>query len=378
MSKLIVVGENRELARKVQVDIVTTSDPNPAALRFARLCIQQHQDVAEAFSEGTLDKEYLGAALCRYFPEDELCHVGQVVQYLVDEHEQIGGDGVIMLLNPTTGKAMARLTSEDFYVPAPVPREDGTMVKRTLQVKPELLGLITQYQHDKGRDDSLQETMLSRIPTLLPEVAKRQTLFVTQRGRKEVASLIHERLGGIIEGAWGIAKALFDDFPRVAEPLPDGPWGRDFELTAESKVGVQDLLSRNLKFDPVSGATASIATGWARLIGVELLSYATTFGDSLWASEEELSQEGLYISGPETSKKILGQTLVCSAPEGIAVYLTGPVGNLYLRDYETQYREVHEKWTLKCTALGTLYVDWSRVRMYRVEGIDTDPPVEIV
>jgi hypothetical protein len=260
------------------------------------------------------------------------------------------------------------------------------MAKRAPQVKPELLAMITQYQHDKGRDESLQETMLSRIPnrSFLPEVDKRKTLFVTGRGRKQTAAMIHDRLGALIEDATGISKALFELFPRVSEPLTitrgtEPHWERDFEWTAAVKVGVQDPTTQSLRFDQVAGSTASITTTWARLLGVDLFSYVMTLGGLLAAKEADLSRDGLYLCGPETSKRVSGRTLVVGVTEGFALYLpTRSVGNLYLRDYETQYREVHGKWTLKCTSLGTLYVDWSRIRVFQVEGIDTDPSVEIV
>lgn len=385
MSKLTILGENQNLARKVQVDIVTAADPHPGALLFARECIRQHGDVAEAFSGDKVDLDYLDTALRRYFPEEEAYRVPQVVQYLVDEHEQLGGDGSILLLDPTSGRAMARLSPEDFYVPAMVPRESGNMVSRGPQVKPELMGMITQHLHDTGRDKVLRETMLSRIPqggNLPVEVTKRQTLFVTKGGRKQTAALVHDRLSGLIDGATGIAKALFDLFPRVAEPIVleegvEGYWTRPVEWTATVQRGVQDPTTQNLRFDPVVGATASITTSWARLLGYELVKYAVTLGGRV-ATPEQLSWPGLYIAGPDTSKRIAGHTLVVNAPEGVAVYLEQGAGKLHVADYGTEYREVHDKWSVKCTVLGTLYGDWSRMRVMQVEGVEADPVTEIV
>jgi hypothetical protein len=380
MSKLTVIGENLDLARKVQVDIVTSADPNPASLLFARQCIQKHADLTEAFSAGAVDRELLGNALASYFPEEEAFRIDQVVKYLADEHEQIGGNGGIFLLNPTTGHAIARLSPEDFYVPAPVPREDGSIAKRDPQVKPEILALISQHQHDKGRDDILRETMLSRIPNrgFLPEVDKRQTLFVTGKGRKQVAAIIHDRLGGLIDGASGITKSLFDLFPRVLEPPSHDTWECPFEWTSVVKVGVQDPTTQNLKFDLVEGATASITANWARGLGADLLFQARLM-EAPVANEKDLTQEGLYLCAPETSKRIPGRTLVAGFMEGFCLYLPSQaVGNLYLKDYGTEYREFHGKWLLKCTVEGTLYVDWSRIRALKVEGVDTDPSVELV
>jgi hypothetical protein len=96
------------------------------------------------------------------------------------------------------------------------------------------------------------------------------------------------------------------------------------------------------------------------------------------ATQEGLSLPGLYISGPETSKKVYGKCLVTNVPEGQVLYLAGEAGLLQVKDYETEYREVHEKWNLKCRVLGTLYVDRSKVKVFEVEGVDVDPTVQVL
>jgi hypothetical protein len=389
MSKLVFHGENADLASKLQVSVNTTAKPSPAALLFARTIIRQHGEVQEAFDASTVDREYLTTTLRSYFPAEEAHGIPDVVAYLADEHEQLGS-GHTFIISHETGLPVAKLTAEDFYVPAPVPREDGRMVDRGPQIKPEILAAITLHYHDKARDTSLEDFALSRQPKgLTLGAAKRQTMVVTKAGRKSTAAQIHDQLGSLISNARGIAKELFDFFPDLPEmgdfsdvdPLwVDQLWAKTFDWVATIKRGVQDSHTSNLRFDSVSQATSSVTTSWARSLGYDLLSYASykSARQHKMSGGGDLDKVGLYIAGPETSKQIRGRTLVVNGPEGLALYLSQPVGHLSIRDYLTENRDVHDRWTMRCTVSGTVYVDWGKISMYEVPLSEEDPVVEIV
>jgi len=256
-----------------------------------------------------------------------------------------------------------------------VPREDGTMVPRTPTVKPEIQAAIVLHHHDQDRDSKLQEVMLSRVPNYVPvHVAERQTMFVTRKGRKQVASIIHDRLPFLIDGADNVTKRVFDFFPRV-DQAPEG--GLDFEWTATVSQGVQDPTAQSMKFDVIHHISTLVAAKWARELGASLLSEARKRG--VHEKVTDLSRkEGLYICHADTAYQWYTPRFIAPGQGGLAVYLESPVGSIYIRDYVTEHREIHDKWTIHSTVTGTILIDWDKIKVYDVGVEEYDLEVEIV
>jgi hypothetical protein len=375
MSKLVTRNHNPEFEKKVNVAIATKAAPDAGLLLLARELVRQKGDIQEAFYGDEVDREYLARALGRYLTTEHGSRLKEVAEYLSDEREQLGSD--MLMISPVTGKAMARLSPSDFYTPAPVPREDGALVNRDPTIKPEVQSAILLHYHDKDRDEKLEAAMLSRVPNSLPVgVAEKKTLFVTRRGRKQVASMIHDRLPFLIEGAHNYIREMFDFFPQVEQP-PEG--GVDFEWTATLSQGVQDPTTHSLQFDVIHHASTVVAGKWARELGAFLLALANQRG--MFEETVDLTREGgIYVCSANTAYHWNTPRFIASAQGGTALYLKkpGPIGSLYIKDYQTEHREIHDKWTIHATMTGTIFVDWSKVSAYNVGVEEYEFPVEIV
>lgn len=364
MSKLAKTGESTELAQMLQVDVVSTALPEARALLRARTCMRE-RDLREAFDTTEIDREFVHRRLLEYLPEYE-AELPDVVKYLVDEHEQLGSN--ILVISPDTGRAVARLSDKDFYQPAPVSRETGGMVTLPVRIRPEVESYIVQSRFDGERDTRVYEHMLTRIPkSQLPEMVRRKTSFLTKAGRQEVASTIHDRLPGLIGSATGIARDLFKYFPL------DGctDWCEEFkaEVSVHLRIGVQDAMTQNMGHDVVHASSAVVTAGWARAIGHLVLRGALSKVIPEYASEVEGA--GLFIASANTARYLDGHTLIVEGLDGVAVHLVlEPAGKLEARDYTTQWREVHDKWSLEAKLDGVLYVDWSKVQLFRIEGVE--------
>jgi len=358
MGKLVKARDDGRL----QVTVVSTAQPNPKVLLRARGHLRTQSDLREAFDTTEIDREFVLRRLSAYLPQDE-SELAEVVNYIVDEHEQIGTS--ILVISPDTGKAVARLSEVDFYQPAPVSRETGGMVTPLPRMKPEIESYLVHSISDGVREREISESMLSRMPKQsLPDVIRRKAMFLTRAGRSEVAATIHDRLPGLIGSARGVAQSLFASFP--SDGSTDGCEELQADVSVCLRVGVQDARTQSLGYDVVNASSAVVTAGWARAIGYLVLENATRW-PIVGAYDGE---DGLYIASANTAQCLHGQTLVVEGLDGVAVRLTGPAGRLEARDYTTQWREVHDKWTLEATLMAVLHLDLSRVEVLRVEGVE--------
>lgn len=374
MSKLVTLNRNKTLEGKLSVQVATTADPRASVLLAARELIRQNEEVKAAFNDTGVDREALYNALVNILDEP-IEDLQEVTNYLADERTSLGE--AVLLISPETGKAIAKLKSEDMYVPAPVAREDGTLVVRGPEIRPEIYSAIIQHYHDQSRDAGLQETMLAKIPnrSFLPAaLLERKTLFVTQGGRRQVASLVHDALPTAIDASKGVVKSLFDFFPRVSSVPSDST---SFAWSATVTRGVMDPTTQNLRFDVIQSTLSAVAGVWARQLALHILQEGAkkcvTFDGT------NLPRGAFYLTTPSTLSRVSERQLVVDLKSNIIACLTGGViGNLAVEDYHTEVREVHDKWTLCATLKGSIYVNWEEIRFFQMEELDEYLPVEIV
>jgi len=365
MSKLVKAGSEETLARKLMVEVRTSAQPDKELLLRARGLIRQHGDLREAFEVSRVDRQYLLNRLSSYLGKHE-GDLPSVAEYLADEHEQLG-DG-ILVISPQTGRAIAKLKDEDFYQPAPVPREMGTMITPPVRVRPEIESYIIQKHADGAREREQYAQMLARIPCVsyLPDaVARRKALFVTKAGRSEVAKLIHDRLPKLIEGVQGSAREFFKFFPMGVCQNPCE--SMEVNVSALVQLGVQDVTTQNMNHDVFTAASAAIPAVWARTLAKVILAKSAQ-----WASMEvrEVVGDGLYLASANTSPYVHGAMIVVDEPDGVVVCLTNLSGSLEIHDYASDWREVHDKWVFEASFTGVLHLEWDKIQVLKVEGIE--------
>ena len=365
---LVKTGEDAKLLKKVQLNVASTVDPNAKALLVARELVRQSPELQEVFTEDHIDQEYLLTRLTDLLEGDELqSHMTQVAKYLADEREQLGRR--ILVVSPETGKAIAALDEGDFYQPNMVPRESGSMVQPLVQLKPEIASFIAHNVHEEAREREVLNKLMAWIPpkVSLGQVQQRSRL-ATRAGRDLVAAEIHSRLPGLIAAATGIAGEFFRRFPLGAGGEGLDPLSVD--VSARVRMGVQDGTTLNLHYDMIAASSAVVTAGWARGLGRVILANAAP-----WVQGEVSSMEGegLFIASANTVGSIRGRTLVVDGPDGVAVWLPAThdleAGALEVGDYQTRWRDVHDKWTLEAFLVGSLHLNWAKLRAYRITDV---------
>jgi len=400
MPSELVRPENQAqaLSRKVEVEVLSRANPEVALLRLARVVVQQSPEVRAVFDasredksmgrKGQVNRKLLTERLKDHFPLDE--GIGEVASYLADEYEQIG-DG-ILLVSSETGRAIARLTEEDFYMPAPVPRESGNMVQPGVKIRPEIEGFIVHWQFETTREREVRERMLSRVnqSELLREEGDRRVLSLSRGGRRNLAAQVQEALPQLLQGATGIAGDFLVFFAPGKPPSGEGLDPIKLEARSSVRRPVQDALTSNLKHDVLASTLASVATGWVRDMAGQLLTRGRSrLGDAVVPYMTldmvvENRKRGFWVA--ESSLALALQRLGCRAlpvqgPSSFALFFRGPVGFLELPEGQSgvHSREMHDRWTLESMVEATLWVDWGRIEVLPVGGVfDSGVSVEVL
>lgn len=376
---------------RVDVKVLSKSNPAPGLLRRARVAVQTTPEITDLFKQARTEgrpaewlKERLVPELEKCFPEEP---VEQEATYLADEYTQIGDS--ILLVSAETGRALARITDEDMYQPAAVPRESGNMVTPARRLKPEIEGFIVQWTFDQARERETVEHLLERLPqTDLLRVDGDSRLLLTSRsGRRVLASQVQSALPTLLESSTGLAKAFLDFFPLGKPPEGGFVCLKDLKAHGTGMQLLQDPLARNLRFDVRQSLLSSSATGWIRDLARQLASAAIQgghFKPSVTVAEALTGRaSGLWLATPNAAKCLQGHARVMpvSLELEMGVYLTEPAGYLDVdpNEFWCRTKEVHDKWTVETEMGANLWVDWSKV--YAAELIDvpvTGTSVEVV
>jgi len=375
-------GPPTELAR-VQVNVLSKANPVPGLLRLARVVVQQTPEVSAVFTQAKEESQSaewlrnrIAPELAKFFPGE---NVEEVATYLADEYLQIGDS--ILLVSSETGRALARITEEDMYQPAPVPRESGNMVVPERRLRPDLEGFIVQWVFDRNQEREVIEKILSRVPQtqLLRDEGDSRALLVTRAGRRLLTTQIQDALPGLLEASTGITRGFLGFFP-LGKPETPSEYQRipDLRVFATARHLLQDPSTRNLRQDVRGSVLASASTGWIREIASSLLregvriarvSTPLPLGEAVRGRET-----GFWIASPNAAHALqrLGvRTLpVQFSRDDVAVYLTEPAGLLEVdpNAYWCRSREVHDRWTVETEMTATLWVDWRKVTVLLMSG----------
>lgn len=378
----LVVSESASL----DVQVVSAANPEPHLLRSIRQVIPQNENVLEIFraarrertidSPMRVDRQRLHSVLAEAYPEEE--GIGEVAEYLADEFEQIGDDG-ILLISPETGRAIARVTDDSFYEAAPVPRESGSMVERGFVIRPDVEAFLAYWAFETDREKDLRFQMLGRInqTELQREEGDPRTLILSREGRRTLAQMVQDQVGEAFRNPRGAARAVLDFFP-IGEPL-EGVAYESMKIVPWSRVRrrVQDVLAVNTKYDALTATLAAVTASWARSIVSTLLTEAAPRVSSMLSWDIDFAtahnQDGVWFAEPNLARALMDRNcrvFTAQGPENIAIYLTRKAGYLEVNDDKigTNHREVHDRWTVESATEMILHISWESVRVVRIQG----------
>lgn len=378
-------GPPTEIAR-VEVNVLSKANPTPGLLRLARVVVQRTPEVSALFTQAKEEghtaewlRDRLTPELEKFFPGES---VEEVATFLADEYLQIGD--AILLISSETGRALARISDDDMYQPAAVPRESGNMAMPARRLRPDIEGFIVQWIFDRNQEREVVEKVLSRIPQtqLLRDEGDSRALFVTRDGRRLLTSQIQDSLPTLLESSTGIVRGFLGFFP-LGRPENTSEYVRipDLKVFATARQPLQDPSTRNLRQDVRGSVLASSSTGWIREIASTLLRVGVErpgFIRVVLSLVEALRgrETGLWIAPPNVARALQGLGVralpVQTSREDVAIYLTEPAGFLEVdpNAYWCRSREVHDRWTVETEMTASLWVDWRRVTVLPLNGID--------
>lgn len=367
---------------RVEVGVLSKANPTPGLLRLARVVVQQTPEVSAIFTEARANKhpatwlqERLQPELEKFFP-NEGDAVKEVSTFLADEYTQIGD--AILLVSSETGRALARITDDDFYTPAEVPRESGNMVAPARRLRPEIEGFVVQWIFDRSQEQEHHAKLLARVPqtALLQEDGDSRLLFTTRAGRRLLTTQIQTALPSLLEGCTGIARAFLDFFPLGSPTAGMLLTPLEVKPRHTHRVPIQDPTARNLRYDVRGSVLAGSATGWVREAAQQLLEKGPKGAPRTVQEALEGRTSGLWVASPNAARVIKESALVriLVLPPGreeVAVYLTEPAGFLEVKSdgFWCGSREVHDRWTVETEMSANLWVDWEKVHVIPLTGV---------
>jgi hypothetical protein len=357
---------------KLEPEVRTLARPAPKPLLAARALVQRDADLQVAFvrakAEGW-DSRRLVEEVLPKLVEDidaEPEAVREAGLYLADEYLQ-GGDG-IMLVSRETGKVLARLSEDDVWHPAPVRREDGSLVQPLPRMRPDLEGFLVHWAFDRSRE---QRATAAIAPWASSSAAAKQ---VTREGRQSLARQLRDEAGRFLADVRGGAREFLSAFEVTEGEVVGGLSPLPLSTAcAKTRTPLADLGAFNFRFDVMGSQRGAIATGWVsemarmlagscpevRTVDASALTTRDFEGVDVWAAAvhaadvlRRFCRPAVYVEGRRT------------------MGLTGRVGvlQLYPGSYRVESREVFDRWEVFASVDYTLWVDWGAVRGLVIES----------
>jgi hypothetical protein len=369
---------------KVEVNVLSEAQPEVSLLMRSRVFVQTDVTLRKFFQRARKEKktaEWLAQRVSKRLGKLLKTDDGGAGQYLADEYFQIGDS--LLLINPKTGRAIARIREEDFYTPTPVAREgSGALATRAPDLRPEVKAFVTQWIFDEERDANLATELATRVAStaLLSQTGDPRLAVVTREGRRSIVEDIRGQLPHILQDCTGSARDFLSFF-SISEETP-GDAGEPLMsglARAKSIVMVPDPKTMNLRFDVRGNLLGSFARQWARDFARNIAHQAPNSDN--WVESKNLTREHLgtarmWVASPDVCARLLevDPTIYTLAIEGVpTVGFEESAGNLVVKptSYRCDGRELHERWEVYGTVEFTVWVDWSRVRLLTVTGVES-------
>ena len=378
---------------KIQVQVNSLAKPVPQALLAARTAIRVSPVLQAVFIKARAEgwsAERLADTLHTELPAFVLdeANLWDTALYLADEFTQLGDS--LLLVSHETGQAIARITENDIYLPAPLPREGtDTLAQPLPRLRPDLEGLLVEWRFTQGREVRLTDALAKRAKQtpLLRQEGDNRLLRVTKKGRQTIVDRLREDLPTLLQDPSGIMGEVlrFINFQVVRpEHLIGGPL-----MTVYAKIltPVVDPLTFNLHHDPYTALKTQITAQWVRGIATGIASCAFAQGPVLDASVFDTFPNGVWIADPNTAIALKGKRVlpVEGAPSILLHYyvpdekitthpsLVAPVAYIYIRDssYQCSSREFLDRWEVGASFEYEVFLDLSKLSVYRLRDVET-------
>ena len=347
---------------RLEPEVRTLARPVAVNLLAARTEVQRNGDLQVAFvkakAEGwTPEKlaETVQSVLAEKV-EGSSEAIREVALYLADEYLQ--GEGGILLVSKETGRAIARITEEDIWQPSPVRREDGSLVTPLPRLRPDLEGFLVQWTFDRGREE---QRFASLTPWQSQSPAAKQ---ITRGGRQALARQIEGSLDRLLADLTGSARDFLDFVRWTETETPIEGYTQLARRTAfiRTRTPIADLKSFNLRFDVLGTQKAVLGTSLLKEMARTL---TLDYPDPQVCRTPSSEGVGFWVTARDTASPL--RALVVDSDVTLGLLPEACVLVTHPDSYRLVSREVFDRWEVGVFMDYTLWVDWSRVRGYRVE-----------
>jgi hypothetical protein len=373
------------LNRRLNVAVISTSNPSGPDLIAARQAVSNIPEVSAAFTKAR-DEGWDADRLADHVANMLGDHVDagpteryEAARYLVDEFTQVGD--ALLMVDRETGRAVAQITDDDLYVPAPVPREGGTLAVPLPRLKPEIEGYLVHRRFSEARDEQLLAKMTVRAEKsglVTTEATQRLLLAVTQQGRKQLVDELRDMLPTLLkDSVSGGVKRFLSAFQITSE----APFGTDMkagptkDFYASVRTPIQDPTTFNLRFNRLGIVSRSVANQWAYEIARHIIESVPVTRES-WPLDkaQALSPEYVWAAVPDVAQMIphIHPMIVSDLPAPL-LGVVFPAGVLVIDpdSYRCEMREVFDRWEIGALFKGTLWLDESTVQIAEVMDLPT-------
>lgn len=376
---------------RIEVTVSTLARPVSETLLAARTAIRVTPALQAIFAQARAENwtagrlaDRLSVTLPEYLidPQD----LWDTCLYLADEFVQLGTH--TLLISAQTGKALARFTDADIYLPPPVSRESGRLAQPLPRLRPDLEGLIVQWQFDRAQDQRTVETLAQRLPTteLLAQEGDPRLLRATLDGRKRIVETLSQDLPNLLQNLRGTSGELLKlckfCTPEEAWPayLPCAP------RTAMARVVVPivDPLAFNMQQDPLTAFRGQVGSQWARELASAIAGLAAAHRPPIEASVLGALPNGFWIAEPNTAMALRGKR-VLPVPGATTTllhdWLNEPAALLSVTPDSYKYgsREFLGRWEVAASFEYTLYLNPDAFSTYKLSDVpESGIAVEVV
>jgi len=290
------------------------------------------------------------------------------------------------IVSSTTGRAIAQVTDEDLWLPPPVLREDGSLATPLPRLKPQLEGFIVQWVFDEAREQRALTALANKTP--LSSVQDRRLLAVTRSGRKTITEELRALLPTLLpDRCQGLSRDFLAHFEfREAPPPGLTPLPRCV-VFAQSRLGIQDLKTFNLRHDRLTAMSARVAVQWVREIARQLSLFFQCLDEPVVCGElraEHLQGADFLVASPDEAM-VLRHTLpglpVLPVARAKRIGLKDLVGTIVLppESFTCDSRERFDRWDVIAQCEFTVWFDPEKISLLRLAKVpQTGMSVEVL
>ena len=377
----LVVSDSASL----DIEVVSSANPDPNLLRSIRLILPHNEQIRQVFLDAQqerdldapvrVDRQRLLGILHEVYPNEG---IQDVSEYLADEFEQIG-DG-ILLVSSDTGKAIAKISEGSLYEAAPVMRESGNTVERGVMIRPDVEAFLSYWSFEQEREKCVRSKALARLnqTELQREEGDQRTLILSREGRRSIAQEVQNLVGESFKKKSDSRYFSFLDYFPVGGSLSEPCTPVKIILWSRVQRKIQDQLTTNTKYDPLTATLAAVTSSWKRSIVSTLLKESSS-RELEWPvggideALEDHGKGGMWFCEPNLARALLDRgcrVFAAPGPPNLALHMYRQAGYLELDEEKigTNNREVHDRWTIESAAEVTLHICWDLVDIVPITG----------